>query len=73
MSQDLLILEHLKRGPLTALEALNNYGCLRLAARINDLKNKGHLIETKIVTNNGKKFAQYRLLTGKAIQMELVA
>ena len=31
------------------MEALREYGCFRLAARINDLRNEGHNIETKTV------------------------
>jgi hypothetical protein len=29
---------------ITPLDALQNYGCFRLAARISDLKNQGHAI-----------------------------
>ena len=40
------LLEHLKLGlPLTAHKALYGYSCLRLAARIHDLKQMGHQIE----------------------------
>jgi hypothetical protein len=58
-SQDLLILEHLKRGPITPLEALSLYGCFRLAARVNDLRKKGIHIETEDVEENGKRYARY--------------
>jgi len=41
MSQNEMILDYLQRGnSLTSLEALNLFGCFRLASRINDLKNK---------------------------------
>lgn len=56
------ILEHLQRSPLTPLEALDQYGCFRLAARIDELKRQGHLIATQMVNSNGKKFAQYYLM-----------
>ena len=56
------ILEHLKSKPITGLEALSEYGCFRLASRINDLRNRGYAIQTDSVTRNGKRFAQYRLV-----------
>lgn len=35
------ILEQLKRGQVTAIDALEGCGCFRLAARINDLRRAG--------------------------------
>lgn len=62
MSQCTDILNHLKNGPITAMEALNNYGCFRLASRITDLRQDGHNIETKTIElQNGKHVAQYHL------------
>jgi Helix-turn-helix domain len=57
------ILKDLKAGlRITPVDALAKYGCFRLAARINDLRNGGYGIETEIVTNtNGKNYAQYFL------------
>ena len=53
------LLEHLKLGlPLTAHKALYGYSCLRLAARIHDLKQMGHQIERRMVevqTRDGRK------------------
>jgi len=62
-SQNNQIAQHLKEGKtLTALEALKNFGTLRLAARIHDLKEQGHNVETRIVsTLSGKRIAQYSL------------
>ena len=61
MSQCSHILGHLKRKPITALEALGLYGCFRLAARINDLRSQGHKIRTDLVTQDDKRFAIYSL------------
>ena len=63
MSQNSDILNHLKTvGPLTALEALDLFGCFRLASRINDLRQAGNDIETTdIALPNGKHIAQYTL------------
>ncbi len=39
------ILRHLNdHGSITSLEAVQEYGILRLASRINDLKRRGHKI-----------------------------
>jgi hypothetical protein len=62
-SQNALILAHLKRGKhLTAIKALEMFGCFRLASRINDLRNMGHSIVTvKTKTNSGKWIGVYRM------------
>lgn len=61
MSQSSKILQHLRKRPLTPLQALSYYGCLRLAARIADLRKKGYIIHTETVRKNKKKFAKYVL------------
>lgn len=63
MSQNKEILSHLESGKkLTALEALNLFGCMRTASRINDLKKAGHDIISKMVElPNGKRIAEYSL------------
>jgi len=62
MSQTTDILEHMKREPITAIEALTQYGCFRLAARIKDLREDGHEIETTTLElPNGKSIAKYSL------------
>lgn len=57
------ILAHLQRvGPITPLEALELYGCFRLAARIKDLRAQGWAIQTGVHhTPSGKAVARYRL------------
>jgi hypothetical protein len=63
MSQEKDILGYLQRnGSISPLEALEQFGCFRLAARINDLRAKKHNIETYVGKKNGKKFAIYRLI-----------
>ena len=62
MSQSIQILSYLKAGNrLTSLEAVKLFGTLRLAARILDLRDKGHQIESVTVERQGKKVAQYHL------------
>lgn len=62
MTQTQWILETLSKRPLTPLEALDGCGCLRLAARILDLKQQGHKIVTETVHDGVKSFARYRLM-----------
>lgn len=65
MSQTENILAHLQKKSITPLDAFTLYGCMRLAARIQDLKDKGHNIITTIERSNGKKFARYTLVRRK--------
>jgi hypothetical protein len=63
-TQSEAILARLQRGPLTALEALAELQCFRLAARICDLRAEGHDIRTDNVRlANGKSVARYSLHT----------
>jgi hypothetical protein len=63
MSQNKQIADYLNKGKkLTTLDALNKFGCFRLASRINDLRNEGMKISTKIIKlENKKQIAQYSL------------
>jgi flagellar biosynthesis protein FlhB len=62
MSHTMQILDHLTSKPITAMDALNDYGCFRLAARINELRMSGHNIKTEIKNQDGKRYAMYHLL-----------
>ena len=55
-SQKKSILDWLSEGnTITALQALDMFGCLRLASRINDLKNEGFPIAKEMIEVNGKE------------------
>ena len=55
MTQNEHIKQWLLQGhPITAASALARFGCARLAARINDLKNSGMEITAQVVTRQGK-------------------
>jgi hypothetical protein len=56
------ILDHLESKPITAMDALSDYGCFRLAARINELRMSGYNIKTEIKNQDGKRYAMYHLL-----------
>ena len=67
MTQAEMILRYMEDcGGITPLDALREFGCMRLGARIYDLKRRGHEIEKVTVTQEnryGKKvrFARYSL------------
>lgn len=56
------ILAALESGAsLTSLDALRQFGCMRLASRVNDLRQSGWPITTTMVRENGKRYARYTL------------
>jgi len=71
------VLRHLLNGnKITPIDALNMFGCFRLAAIIHDLKSEGQFIQVKIVSDKktGKNFAQYwmdKVTDGKGQQQLL--
>ncbi len=74
-----VIRQHLEAGnSLTSLQALNHFGCARLAARIDELRNAGMSIETRwlrVQNRQGKwvRVAEYRLAANDAAMVEVVA
>jgi hypothetical protein len=62
-SQTAQILEYLETGKaLTPLQALDEFGCFRLSARILELKKMGKPINShKLKLPNGKSVASYRM------------
>lgn len=62
MTQTDRIYLHLESGrTITPLTALRRYGCMRLAARVRELREDGMPIETTIRKRKGKHFASYRM------------
>lgn len=61
------ILRHLKDyGSITSLEAVNEYGIMRLASRINDLRAQGIAIVSEVVAGKNRygettHYSVYRL------------
>lgn len=61
-AQNARIIDFLASGKtLTPLEALRRFGCMRLPARIYELKRARHRIDSDRVKRNGKWVAAYRL------------
>lgn len=44
---------------LTPMDALRGCGCLRLAARVQELRERGYRIKSRAVERNGKRVAEY--------------
>ena len=60
MSHSYEVITRLKAGrTLTAIEALREFGCFRLAARVCDLRDAGWKIETREIKKGGKRYAEY--------------
>ena len=61
-SQNKNILKYLQSGKtLTPLEALKQFGCFRLGARIFNLKKAGHPIKTEIIEIQTSLFEKKRV------------
>ena len=62
MTQKKEIAKWLKRGKrITPMEALDRFGCFRLAARIDELRRDGLEITTRFKEERGKRVASYGL------------
>ena len=68
MKQTERILQYMRDfGSITQLEAMQDIGCMRLAARIADLKRDGHAIRREMETSKNRygeetSYARYRLV-----------
>ena len=62
-SQTQQILAHMKTGKtITPLQAFQWFGCMRLAARIRDLRDDGHDIAAVWYHTHDKKVKRYSLI-----------
>jgi hypothetical protein len=62
VTQNEWIMSAMKKRPITALDAFKGCGCLRLAARVSELRDTGIQIETNMTrTKTGKMIAAYTL------------
>jgi hypothetical protein len=75
MKQIEAILIHLKtKGSITPIDALMLFGCFRLGARIFELREQGHNIETERVTDErGKNYARYNYRSRELRQQQFFA
>lgn len=61
-----VVLEALKLGPMTSMEAFQDFGITRLAARIDELRRAGYDIRTEMLNTTNRlggrcNFAKYHL------------
>lgn len=68
MTQCDRVLEYMRHfGSINPLEAIRDIGCMRLASRISDLKDKGYAIGRRMKTSKNRygkdvSFAEYYLI-----------
>ena len=61
-SQSLRIIGYMNSGRgITSMQALDKFGCFRLASRIHELRNMGYRITKTNVIRNKKQVAQYHI------------
>ena len=59
-TQEQLILNHLQKGfSITPIQALNLFGCFRLASRISNLRKKYIIMDDWVKTASGKRVKKY--------------
>lgn len=62
------VLRHMDMiGPINPMVAIQEYGIMRLASRISDLRKKGYLIQKKLIHGTNRfgeptHYAEYRLM-----------
>ena len=67
MKQSDIVLRHLEDyGSITQMDAIRDYGIMRLASRVNDLRREGHPIITEVVEGRNRygektRWARYRM------------
>lgn len=71
MNQETRIINYMRDfGSITALDAMKDLGCMRLASRISDLRARGFQIEREMETGKNRygektSYARYRLKEDK--------
>ena len=64
MTQQEQLTKRLRRGWTTALDALKDCGCMRLAARVLEMRQAGLHVDSKWVEAGGKRYKSYRIVGG---------
>ena len=68
LTQQERIIRHLKdKGSITSLEAMKEYGIMRLTSRVCELKDQGYIIRSEFVSSKNRynepvSFSKYSLL-----------
>ena len=62
LTQTQAIQKYMEDGnSITALDALEKFGCLRLAARIHNIRQNGINVVKEMIGKRGKSYASYRV------------
>lgn len=67
MTQAQMVLRHLEDyGSITQMDAMQDYGIMRLASRVDELRKQGHPIVTEVVEGRNRygektRWARYRM------------
>ena len=62
MTQQEQLTKRLRRGWTTGLDALKDCGCMRLAARVLEMRQAGLTVADKWVEIGGKRFKAYKIV-----------
>lgn len=68
-----MVLDYMRQfGAITQLEAIRDIGCMRLAARISELRERGYAIDRRMKTSKNRygkdvSFAEYYLIKEDSI------
>ena len=62
MTQQEQLTKRLRRGWTTALDALKDCGCMRLAARVLEMRQAGLTVADKWVEIGGKRVKSYKIV-----------
>lgn len=62
LTQQQQVVQRLQQGWTTALDALTDCGCMRLAARVLEMRQDGLNVIDQWVEVNGKRFKAYKLV-----------
>jgi hypothetical protein len=66
MSQNDELLRWMSKRPIDAQTAIAQFSCYRLAARIRELREDGHNIQTIMIRDGRSAYARYVLVQRKA-------
>jgi hypothetical protein len=67
MTQNEILIDLMKQGWVSPAMALAGAGCMRLAARVHDIKAMGYCVISRTVIENGRggrkvRFKEYRII-----------
>ena len=61
MTQNKQLIRHLKKHPITTIQAVLRYRILRLSERIREIEAEGHSIHRESIVENGHHYVRYHM------------